>query len=169
MKRRTVLVACILWSLPGTLVAQAQAAKEPAPPPAGAPPSSAAAPPPPGTPQTAVAARPAEVDLSFQGAEIDVVVKWLAEVTGKSIVKHKGVQVKLNVLSSKKLPVKEAIGLVYRALALEGFSAVETPNVIVIVPEALESKVGTELIDESESPREGKQILVKVNFFSVIM
>ncbi len=105
---------------------------------------------------------PDEVHLSFEGASIDVIVKWLAEMTGKSIVKHKEVDVKLNVLSSNGIPKAEAIQLVYGALALEGFVAIENRNVIVIVPEKLASKAGTEILTASDGAPIGRQIVMQV-------
>ena len=102
------------------------------------------------------------VQLSFSGANIDVVVKWLAEVTGKSIVKHKQVNCQLTILSSKKIPLKEALGLVYRSLAMEGFSVVETNGFIVIIPEAMDLKFGVEMIDAGEEGPAGKQFVVKL-------
>jgi type II secretion system protein D len=111
----------------------------------------------------AAAIKGEDIQLSFSGANVDAVVKWLAELTGKSIVKHKGVNCQLTILSSKKLPQREALGLVYRALALEGFTAIETAESITLVPEAMESKVGAEVVNGSESgPLQGKQVLVKV-------
>jgi len=103
-----------------------------------------------------------EVQVSFSGANVDAVVKWLAEVTGKSIVKHKGVACQLTIVSPRKLPQKDAIRLVYRALAVEGFSAIERGNYIIIVPEAMEPKMGDEVVGDSQEALEGKQILVKV-------
>ncbi len=162
------------WLLANLLVARldAQEAKNqqppaPAPAPPGAPPASVATPPAAGAAASASGATTVasanEVQLSFAGANVDLVVKWLAEVTGKSIVKHKGVNCQLTIVSSKKLPLKEAIGLVYRALALEGFSAVETGEFIILLPENLESKVGAELMNAAnEKLFDGKQVVVKI-------
>src|SRR5215467_12499097 len=73
-------------------------------------------------------AGPQEIQVSFQGANIDMIVQWLAQTTGKSVVKHPQVQCQLTIMSSKKVSTREAINLVYRALALEGFTAVESSN-----------------------------------------
>ncbi len=102
------------------------------------------------------------IELSFKGADIDTVSRWLAEMTGKSVVKHKSVQCQLNILSPKKVPLAQAIQLVYRALQLEGFSALEGRNVIVIVPEAIEATVTPELIAEGDDAQGGKQMVVRI-------
>lgn len=103
------------------------------------------------------------VQLSFKGANITQVVEWLAKMTGKSIIKHKDVKCKLDILSSKKVPVKEAVRLVYKALAMEGYSALENNRVIMIVPEKMETKVSAELVDGKggELPG-GKTMVIRV-------
>ncbi|MGN6643876.1 MAG: secretin N-terminal domain-containing protein [Verrucomicrobiota bacterium] len=106
---------------------------------------------------------PDEIQLSFQGANIDMVVQWLAQTTGKSVVKHPQVQCQLTISSSKKLTTREAINLVYRALALEGFTAIEFGKSILIMPESKEPKMSPELLDASQTTvPEGRQRLVKV-------
>jgi len=104
-----------------------------------------------------------DIQLSFQGANIDMVVQWLAQTTGKTVVKHPQVQCQLNVVSSKKVSPREAINTVYRALALEGFTVVETTRTILIVPEGKEPRMTPEVVDGNvkELP-EGRQRLMKV-------
>ncbi|MGV3773205.1 MAG: secretin N-terminal domain-containing protein [Verrucomicrobiales bacterium] len=106
-----------------------------------------------------------DIQLSFQGANVDMVIQWLAKTTGKSVVKHPRVQCQLNIVSSKPLPQREALNLVYRALALEGFSVVETSKSITVVPEGSEPKVSPEIIDSDSDVPEGRQRLVK--FFTL--
>jgi general secretion pathway protein D len=104
-----------------------------------------------------------EIQLSLQGANIDMIVQWLAQNTGKTVIKHPRVQCQLTITSSKKLTKREAITLVYRALSLEGFTATESSNAILLTPEGQEPKMSPELVDGShkEIP-EGRQRLVKI-------
>lgn len=103
------------------------------------------------------------IQLSFQGANIDMVVQWLAQQTGKSVLKHPQAQCQLTIVGSKKLPPRQAISLVYRALAMEGFSAIESGTSILIVPEGREPKLDAELIDPSRTDvPAGRQRLVKI-------
>ena len=149
--------------------AAAAATGFPAPPP-GAPPSPAPATFPATNATPAIAATtnaPSAaadgIDLSFQGANVDMVVQWLAQTTGKSVVKHPRVQCQLTIVSSKKVSQREAIGLVYNALSLEGFTAIETSKSILIVPEGQEPKLIPEMIDGSKSEiPAGRQRLIKV-------
>ena len=104
-----------------------------------------------------------DIQLSFQGANIDMVVQWLAQTTGKTVVKHPQVQCQLTITSSKKVSQREAINIVYRALALEGFSAIETRQSIMIVPEGKEPRMTPEVVDGSlKDLPEGRQRLTKV-------
>jgi type II secretion system protein D len=107
-----------------------------------------------------------EIQLSFNGANIEAIVKWLAKTTGKSVVKHPQVNCRLTIVSSRKLPAREAVDLVYSALSLEGFATVETATSIVIVPEGKEPKTSPEFMTETVTNLpEGRQRLVKI--FSV--
>jgi general secretion pathway protein D len=103
------------------------------------------------------------IQLSFQGANIDMVVQWLSQTTGKSVLKHPQVQCQLTITSSKKVTPREAVNLVYRALALEGFSASEFSDSILIVPQDKEPRMSPELLSSSQTNvPEGRQRLVKV-------
>jgi type II secretion system protein D len=106
---------------------------------------------------------PAGIQLSFQGANIDMIVQWLSETTGKSVLKHPQVQCQLTITSSKKVTQREAINLVYRALALEGYTAMEFSDSIMIVPQDKEPRMSPELLGSSQTNvPEGRQRLVKV-------
>jgi len=104
-----------------------------------------------------------EVQLSLMGANVDMVVQWLAQNTGKTVIKSPKVQCQLMITSSKKLSKRAAITLVYRALALEGFSVTESSNAIYITPEGQEPKMNPELLDAgSKDIPDGRQRLVKI-------
>jgi type II secretion system protein D len=159
------LAALIYWSsLPFVMARQTETPQKPGPDSTdtNAPPASA-------TDTNAPAAKPAKkspddlIQLSFQGANIDMVVQWLAETTDKSVVKHPQVQCQLTIVGSKKISRQEAITLVYRALALEGFAAVESSKSILIVPEGKEPKTSPEMIEGAQTGVPGsRELLVKV-------
>ena len=154
-------------------VAFAQDAPPPAPanpaPPSANPAAAPANVPPPGRSRAAgeltadVPSPTDELQVSFQGANIDMIIQWLAKTTGKSVIKHKGVQCQLTIVSSKKLPARDAINLVYRALALEGFTAIESSRAVLILPEGQDPKMAAEVVDNGSTPLpEGRQRLVKI-------
>ncbi len=103
------------------------------------------------------------IQLSFQGANIDMVVQWLAETTDKSVVKHPQVQCQITIVGSKKIPRREAVTMLYRALALEGFTAIESAKSILIVPEGKEPKMSPEMMEGGPSGAPGsREHVVKV-------
>jgi type II secretion system protein D len=114
----------------------------------------------------AAAAKPGadeEMQLSFQNANVDMIVQWLAKNTGKSVVKHPKVQCQLTIVSSKKLKTREAVNLVYRALALEGFTTIETSRSILVVPDSQEPKMIPELIENTVTNiPDGRQRLIRI-------
>ena len=103
------------------------------------------------------------IQLSFQGANIDMIVQWLSQTTGKSVLKHPQAQCQLTIVGGKKVSQREAINLVYRALSMEGFNAIESSSSILIVPEGREPKLNPELVaaNQTEIPS-GRQRLVKI-------
>jgi len=104
-----------------------------------------------------------EILVSFQGANIDMIVQWLAQTSGKSVLKHPRVQCQLTIVGSKKVNKREALNLVYRALALEGFTTIESSKSILIVPADQEPKLSPELIGPARSDiPEGRQRMVKI-------
>lgn len=156
------------------------------PPSTNPPPTDAAVPPgtppgtppgaPPGTPGNpgttvtnapdAAATSPATEDsmqVSFQGANIDMIVQWLAKTTGKSVIKHPQVNCQLTIVSSRNVTQREAIDLVYRGLSLEGFNAVETENSILILPDSQDPRVNPGVIGAADAAiPEGRQRMVKI-------
>ena len=104
-----------------------------------------------------------EIQLSFQGANVDMIIQWLAQTTGKTVLKHPQVQCQLTITSSKKVSTREALVLVYRALAMEKVSVIESARSILIVPEGQEPRMSPELATGSVTNLlEGRQRLVKV-------
>jgi len=104
-----------------------------------------------------------EILVSFQGANIDMIVQWLAQTSGKSVLKHPRVQCQLTIVGSKKVTKREALNLVYRALALEGFNTIESSKAILIVPADQDLKLTPELIGPTRTDiPEGRQRLIKI-------
>ena len=92
-----------------------------------------------------------------------MIVQWLAQNTGKSVVKSPQAQCQLTIVSSKKVTPREAIALIYRALSLEGIAVVESSKFIFIVPEGKEPKMSPELINATRTDIPvGRQKLIKI-------
>jgi type II secretion system protein D len=104
------------------------------------------------------------IQLSFQNMQIDQVLQWLSENTGKSVVKHPTAHCQITIVGTKKVTRQEAITMVYRALGMEGFTAIETATSILIVPADQEMKLNLspELGTTNMAVPGGRERLVKV-------
>lgn len=103
------------------------------------------------------------IQVSFQGANVDMIVQWLSEKTGKSVIKHPQVNCQLTIVSSRKVTQREAINLIYQALSLEGFSAVESEQAIFIVPGDKEPRLNPLLLDAGQTNiPAGRQRIMKI-------
>lgn len=117
-------------------------------------------------PPTTPAGTNDEIQLSFQGANIDMIVQWLAEKTGKSVIKHPQVNCQVTISSPKKVTLRQGIDLIYQSLELQGFTAVESADTILIVPEGKEPKTSPPLIPDQAPIPEGRQRMIKI--FSLV-
>ena len=105
------------------------------------------------------------IQLSFQNMQIDQVIQWLSENTGKSVIKFPTAHCQITIIGTKKVTREEAVTMVYRALNMEGFNAIETSDSILIVPSDQDMKLNLspELIGESETNVPGgRERLVRV-------
>ncbi len=116
----------------------------------------------------AVAIRPVSaqgadtVTLNFVNAEIDAVVKAVAEITGKNFIVDPRVKGTVNIVSARPVPK----GLVYptllSALRLSGFAAVEADGIVKIVPEA-DAKTQGGAVGQGSGDRLVTQVIVLKN------
>jgi len=114
----------------GTTLAQ------PAQPPAAAVQAAA----PPGTsgtpPAVAVSPDADAVTLNFVNADIDAVVKAVADITGRNFLVDPRVKGTVNIVSARPVPRSLVFPTLLSALRMQGFTAVDSGSVVKIVPEA---------------------------------
>ena len=104
--------------------------------------SAAGAPPPTTTQATQPAATqptsaPAEklCGMSFKGASIETIAKFLSEKLDKSVIPLESVKSKkVTIVSTKKLPLDQALQILYEALREAGVMVVEGPHTIKLKP-----------------------------------
>jgi general secretion pathway protein D len=78
----------------------------------------------------------ATVTLNFVNADIDAVIKAVAEITGRNFVVDPRVKGTINIVSARPVPVSLVYPTLLSALRLQGFAAVESDGLVKIVPEA---------------------------------
>src|SRR5215470_12718402 len=76
------------------------------------------------------------VTLNFVNADIEAVVKAVAEMTGRNFVLDPKVKGVINIVSARPVPVSLVYPTLLSALRLQGFTAVESDGLTKIVPEA---------------------------------
>ncbi|MEO5701887.1 MAG: type II secretion system secretin GspD [Casimicrobiaceae bacterium] len=76
------------------------------------------------------------VTLNFVNADIDAVVKAVAEITGRNFVVDPRVKGVINIVSARPVPRSLVYPTLLSALRLQGFAAVEADGLVKIVPEA---------------------------------
>jgi general secretion pathway protein D len=76
------------------------------------------------------------VTLNFVDADIEGVVKAMAEITGKNFVIDPRVKGTVNIISAQPVPRDAVYDVFLSALRLQGFTAVEDHGLVKILPEA---------------------------------
>jgi general secretion pathway protein D len=76
------------------------------------------------------------VTLNFVNADIDAVVKAVAEITGRNFIVDPRVKGTINIVSARPVPRSVVYPTLLSALRMQGFTAVESDGVVKIVPEA---------------------------------
>ena len=76
------------------------------------------------------------VTLNFVNADIEAVVKAVAEMTGRNFLLDPRVKGVINIVSSRPVPANLVYPTLLSALRLQGYAAVETDGITKIVPEA---------------------------------
>jgi general secretion pathway protein D len=86
-------------------------------------------------PQNAFAAKPGDtVSMDFVNVDINVVVKYISELTGKNFIIDEKVSGKVTIISPKPVSKKEAYKVFESILEVYGFLAIEVGEVTKIIP-----------------------------------
>ncbi|MBC7332181.1 MAG: type II secretion system secretin GspD [Synergistetes bacterium] len=74
------------------------------------------------------------VTLDFKDIDLEVFIKFVAELTGKNIIVSPAVRGKVTVISPKPVPIKNVYDVFLSILRLNGFTAVKSGEFIKIIP-----------------------------------
>jgi general secretion pathway protein D len=102
------------------------------------------------------------VMLNFVNADIDAVVRAIGQYTGRTFVIDPRVKGTLSLITERPVTKQQAFEQLLSALRLQGFTIVQTGNVMRVVPEA-DAKLqgGTVIAPSSPSPG-GDQLVTQV-------
>jgi general secretion pathway protein D len=76
------------------------------------------------------------VTLNFVNADIEAVIRAVAEITGRNFIVDPRVKGTINIISARPVPASLVYPTLLSALRLQGFTAIEGDGVVKIVPEA---------------------------------
>lgn len=101
------------------------------------------------------------VTLNFKDAEIESVIGWMAEQTGKNFIVDPRVKSKVTIISGKPLNKDELYQVFLSVLQVHGFAAVPSGDVIKIVPDINAKQSGVPVADE-KNPGQGDEVITRV-------
>ena len=114
-------------------------------------------------PPITVAAPASEtVTLNFVNAEIDAVVRAVADITGRNFVVDPRVKGTINIVSARPVPRALVYPTLLSALRLAGYAAVESDGIVKIVPEA-DAKTQGGVVGTGSGDRLVTQVIVLRN------
>ncbi|MBN1473940.1 MAG: hypothetical protein JW914_04935, partial [Syntrophaceae bacterium] len=99
---------------------------------------------------------PKFVTIDFDNVDIGVFIKFVSELTGKNFIIDDKVRGKATILSPKKIPLEDVYKVFLSVLEVNGYAAVESGNVIKIVPavsareKSLETRFKKEISDPDD-------------------
>ena len=142
---------------PGTAAPEAPQGTPPAP--SGIPPGPTGVKPP-GT--IAVTPKSGEVLLNFQQADLQAVVKAMAQMTGRNMLIDPRVRGQVTIVSARPMPIAAAYQVFLSALKAQGFTAVEGPGGSVRIVPVAEAKASAPVNEQPGPPRGGEQVITQV-------
>jgi general secretion pathway protein D len=94
------------------------------------------------------------VSIDFNNVDINVLIKFISELTGENFVIDQRVKGKVTIISPSKITVKEAYKVFESVLEVHGYTTVKAGKVIKIVPspDARSKNIETRIKEEASSP-----------------
>jgi len=96
------------------------------------------------------------VSIDFNNVDINVLIKFISELTGKNFIIDSKVKGKVTIISPTKISVDEAYKVFESVLEVQGFATVTAGEVIKILPssDARTKNIETKLREDSDAPED---------------
>ena len=104
---------------------------------------------------TAISQQPASdgtVTMNMRDADIRVVAEWISQQTRRKVILDPRVNGKITVLAGEPMSLDEAYRVFVTALDVYGYSAVETGNLVRVIPNPMAKTGGGPVLDAFTSP-----------------
>ncbi|MBU2707011.1 type II secretion system secretin GspD [Zooshikella marina] len=103
----------------------------------------------------------AEIKINMQDGDIRTFIQWIAERTNKNFVIDPRVKGKVSVISQEALTAEEAYQVFLSVLQVHGYTALESGQVVKIIPDASARHNGVPLM-EGQNHSGSDEMIVKV-------
>lgn len=110
-------------------------------------------------------AEPQFIRMNFQDADIKLIIKFIQDVTGATVIVDGDLKGTVTIASDTALPLDQAMEVLNSALSARGYTMVHAPNnVIRIVPldQSKQTSVPTNIGTDYQSLPESEQIVTQV-------
>src|SRR4030042_3650838 len=91
------------------------------------------------------------ITMDFQDADLNVVIKFIGELTGKNFLVSDQVRGKVTIISPKKITGREAYQVFESVLEMNGFTAVPGTDATKIIPSGIARQTGLEIHEGKEA------------------
>ncbi len=97
------------------------------------------------------------VSIDFNNVDISVFLKFISELTGKNFIVDRRVKGNVTIISPSKISIKEAYSVFESVLKINGFTAVDSGEIIKIIPspEAKSENIDTRISGREADPDDG--------------
>jgi len=104
------------------------------------------------------------ISFNFKDTDIDVVLKFFADIAKLTIIKDEGVRGKVTVISAQKIPLEDALEALESILEVKGYTMVRSGKIVKVVSQkkALTKKVETMVGKISPQISPADQIITQV-------
>lgn len=102
------------------------------------------------------------ITINFNNIELQAFTKFISDLTKKNFIIDDKVQGKVTIVSPTKISKEEAYQTFLSVLEVKGFTAVETDNVIKIIPSREVRQSGIKVISDKEGDIRGEGFVTKI-------
>lgn len=102
------------------------------------------------------------ITINFNNIELQAFTKFISDLTQKNFIIDDKVQGKVTIVSPTRISKEEAYQVFLSVLEVKGFTAVETDNVIKIIPSREVKQSGVKVISDKERDIRGEGFVTKI-------
>lgn len=102
-----------------------------------------------------------QITLNLKDADLTALINTVAEVTGRNFIVDPRVKARVTVISREPMPADELYRVFLSVLQVHGFSAVESGDIVKIIPEINAKQLAVPTVDQ-RTPVEGDEIVTRV-------